>query len=216
VVVATEAGSFLLSTKRGSIASLFFVYNTYFLCYNITMSRPTSNPEQVLLFDPVPSNGKDYETWQKSSQPTPAEQPNHAIPTIYGKPGSYVDLHERAKLLTSSLQAIGKANQRVGFVDAAEVPPHRSDIWGRYARNTPRVIEGADRNRSEYQLQAKNDFWKATGLVALQSANMADKHTRDAMGRTMWRDFSKKFGGVGQPIAKRRQKAIRSYAKQTI
>lgn len=174
------------------------------------MAKHELDPDQSPLFEASLTPGGNLETW-KDVQPVPEPV---SIQTVLGPEGSYVDISDRAELLESSLRAIGKANQRVGLADAAEVPPHRAGIWGRYTRQTDRVLEGANRNREAFQDDAKRKFWEATGLAAMQGAGLINKETRDALGRTMWRDFSQQYGGVGQLVAKRRQKAARSYSKQ--
>lgn len=114
----------------------------------------------------------------------------------YGPEGSYVDIATRAQLLGSSLLALGKRNQRLGFDVASHTKPYSSPIWGRYEDFTPIVIEGAQRNVENFLDVAKRDFWAATGFAALRKIpglGLKDGEI-DARGRKMWRDFTHQYG----------------------
>jgi hypothetical protein len=100
----------------------------------------------------------------------------------------------RASLLESSLLALGKRNQRLGFDVASHTKPHSTPIWGRYEELTPAVIEGAQRNVNNYLDVAKRDFWTATGFAALRPLGLISDAEIDARGRKMWRDFTHRYG----------------------
>lgn len=139
---------------------------------------------QSPLFDP--ETGAVY-----SSEPEEAS-PN----VVYGPEGSYVDIATRAQLLESSLLALGKRNQRLGFDVASHTKPYSSPIWGRYEDFTPVVIEGAQRNVENFLDVAKRDFWAATGFAALRDLpglGLKDGEI-DARGRKMWREFTHRYG----------------------
>ena len=129
-------------------------------------------------------------------QPTPEESGSY--PISYGTEGSYVGISKRAELLHSSLMALGKRNQRLGFDVASHTKPYSTPIWGRYEEITPLVIEGAQRNVYNFLDVAKRDFWAATGFAALRRLEGRDRVMRsdeiDPRGRKMWRDFTHKYG----------------------
>ena len=111
-----------------------------------------------------------------------------------GPEGSYVNIGKRAALIESSLTALGKRNQRLGFDVASHTKPYSSPIWGRYEEITPIVIEGAQRNVYNFLDVAKRDFWSATGFAALRGQGVISSAEIDARGSKMWRDFTHKYG----------------------
>jgi len=115
-------------------------------------------------------------------------------PVNYGPEGSYVSIGKRAESLESSLTALGKRNQRLGFDVASHTKPLSGPIWGRYEDITPVVIEGAQRNVYNFLDVAKRDFWAATGFAALRGQGVISDVEIDARGRKMWRDFTHKYG----------------------
>ena len=119
-------------------------------------------------------------------------------PISYGPSGSNVDIVQRAEHLHSSLTALGKRNQRLGFDVASHTKPYSGPIWGRYEDITPVVIEGAQRNVYNFLDVAKRDFWAATGFAALRKLEGSDRVIKsdeiDARGRKMWRDFTHRYG----------------------
>lgn len=143
----------------------------------------------------------------------PAES-DGGIPTVVGPEGSYVSIAKRAAHLHKSLDSIGRSNQRIGFRDAADLPPHNSEIWRRYTRKTERVIQGANRNQKEFASVAKQEFWRSTGIAALHGAGLVDEYQRSALGRSMWRSFSEKYGTSGAETTRLRNRAKRLYARQ--
>jgi hypothetical protein len=129
-------------------------------------------------------------------------EPEETSPSVvYGPEGSYVDIATRAQLLGSSLLALGRRNQRIGFDLASHTKPYSSPIWGKYEEFTPIVIEGAQRNVENFLDVAKRDFWAATGYTALRSLKndelrglgLTDENI-DARGRKMWREFTRRYG----------------------
>lgn len=115
-------------------------------------------------------------------------------PINYGPKGSYITIGDRAQLLESSLTALGKRNQRLGFDVASHTKPYSTPIWGRYEEITPIIIEGAQRNVYNFLDVAKRDFWGATGFAALRGQGVMNNSEIDVRGRKMWRDFTHEYG----------------------
>lgn len=168
--------------------------------------RHEHNPDQSVLFQ-LPAAGHDVreglKTWH--DQPTPV---------TYGPEGSYVDVSARAVHLKEALGALSARNQRSGFGDAVHLPPHDSEIWGRYRSQTPRVAEGAQANETVFLDKAKREFWRSTGIAALKDTGLANEEQARAHGRTVWREFYGQFGGSGEDIAKARNRQKRKHEKQ--
>src|SRR3989344_9611111 len=137
----------------------------------------------------------------------------NGYPVHYGPEGSYVDITKRAELLHSSLLALGKRNQRLGFDVASHTKPHSSPIWGRYEDLTPVVVEGAQRNVENFLDVAKQDFWAATGFAALRGQGVISNTEIDARGRKMWRDFTHKYG---DPQVKARRDKYKRQLKKVV
>lgn len=188
-----------------------------------TPQEPTSRHfGHTVVHAPLPDeydqgyvNGIEFRGQQDSvnADATPPYTEN-GVPTVLGPEGSYVNIADRAKHLGVALNSLGRRNQRLGFRDAAEIQPSRTEIWGRYARNTEKVLAGANKNEAEFLKKAKREFWQATGISALHGAGIVDQHTHDALGRSMWRDFSSKYGIPGAEVTKKRDKAKRLYKRQ--
>ncbi len=113
---------------------------------------------------------------------------------IYGEPGTYVDLTERADHLVSALSAFGKRNQRLGFDVASNTRQYNAPIWARYRKEVPKVQEGAQANTERFLVEAKRDFWRATGYSAMRGSSLVPDEEIDAGGRKMWRQFSTQYG----------------------
>lgn len=165
--------------------------------------KPEHISGQFSIFDPNPETGL---------------APDTPYPITYGPQGSYVDVAKRATLLESSLTALGKRNQRLGFDVASRTKPYSTPIWGRYEDSTPVVIEGAQRNVENFLDVAKQDFWAATGFAALRPFGLMSNAEIDARGRKMWRDFTHKYGDPQVRVQRDRYKkqlkrAIRNSAK---
>jgi hypothetical protein len=157
-----------------------------------------------------------FALFSESGQPYEI-QTNEPYPVTYGPEGSYTDVGIRAALLESSLLALGKRNQRLGFDVASRTKPYSKPIWGRYEELTPVVIEGAQRNVYDFLDVAKRDFWAATGFAALRALGPLDGLMKsdeiDARGRKMWRDFTHKYG---DPHVRAQRDKYRKKLKQTI
>jgi hypothetical protein len=138
-----------------------------------------------------------FTLFNESGQPYEI-QTDEPYTTTYGPEGSYIEVGKRSALLESSLLALGKRNQRLGFDVASRTKPYSGPIWGRYEEITPIVIEGAQRNVYDFLDVAKKDFWAATGFAALRKLGSTEGLMKsdeiDARGRKMWRDFTHKYG----------------------
>ena len=141
---------------------------------------------QGFLFEPGAETKTDLGDIQNLSEAS--------YPVSYGPEGSHVSIGKRAELLESSLIALGKRNQRLGFNVASHTKPLSGPIWGRYEDITPVVIEGAQRNVYNFLDVAKRDFWAATGFAALRGQGVISSAEIDARGSKMWRDFTHKYG----------------------
>lgn len=164
--------------------------------------KPEINPHQGELFaqtsseaiNPIPSFPEDPKD-KLLGQPE--------IPVSYGPIGSFIDLSDRANLLLGALSALGKSNQRGGFDTASNTRQHSGPIWGRYRSGTPRVQEGAERNRQAFQEEAKKKFWQATGYIGLRAAKTVPPNEIDAGGRLLWRKFNATYAGTGESTVRR-------------
>lgn len=160
------------------------------------MSRKalTVNPSQgTLIQEIVPGELVPAEAFPSD----PAEKLfGHSTypPVTYGEPGQYVDLAERSELLTQTLLAFGKRNQRLGFDVASHARQYSSPIWGRYRGWTPVVQEGAEANSEVFLHEAKVNFWHATGFSALRGIGLVSDREIDAHARKMWRGFVAQYG----------------------
>lgn len=135
-----------------------------------------------------------------------ANKQSMRLETIHGKQGSYVKLADRAEHLINALENLGQAHQREGLNDAVDVKPHSKELWGTFKRNTPRVVDGAQRNQQEFEMNVKREFYKSTGLYALKRAAIVHRPTHDAIGRIFWRGFQSDFGGVGKDVVNARNR----------
>ena len=113
---------------------------------------------------------------------------------VYGEPGSYVDVIDRATHLDIALAAFGKRNQRIGFDLASNVSQYDSPIYARYRSRTHSVREGTYKNTVVLMEEAKQNFWQATGYSALRGTRLVSNRAIDARGRKMWREFSSEYG----------------------
>ncbi len=167
------------------------------------------SPDQIPAFELHTENDSQIlTTWQDDK---PTVNNDHSV---YGPDGSYVVISERAHHLHDSLDSLGRRNQRLGFIDAAETRGSSKEIWGRYGRGTLRVVEGAQRREDELLQKAKLDFWQATGISSMRAAGIVTKDEADAMGRSMWRQFSSKYGVPGGEPTKLRSREKRTFQKQ--
>lgn len=115
-----------------------------------------------------------------------------------------LDVQTRAGLLLEAATKQGYANQReLGLQNAVQIEPHSTEIWGRYKRKTDTVVEGASKNAKQYEKEARQAFWKATGLEAMVATGDVSRDKAKALGRVWYRSFNKKFSGDEKP----RQKA---------
>ncbi len=127
---------------------------------------------------------------------------------VYGPPGSYVDLSERAQQLKNALANFGLRNQRLGFDLASNSRQYKAPIWSRYAEGTPIVQEGANANGERFLQAAKVDFWQATGYAALRDTRLASKQEIDAGSRKMWREFSTRYGAPENRVKRDKYKQL--------
>jgi|SRR5665213_3473363 len=138
-------------------------------------------------------------TWQEIE-----DNPLLKSPYIVGDPNvPQVDIQTRAELLLNAATKQGYANQRaLGLADAVEIEPHSTEIWGRYKRKTELIVEGAQRNASTHEKEAKQAFWKATGLEVMIAAGVIGRAEAQALGRVWYRRFNGKFSGEQKPKEK--------------
>lgn len=134
-------------------------------------------------------------------------------PAVYGSKGSYVDLAERAEHLLDALQAIGPRNKRFGFDTASNDRSYNRPIKERYTGALEAIQMGAKDNAENFEEQAKQEFWQATGYIALRKTKprLATKGEINGGGRKMWRDFEHEYGHTS--TRKQRDRYKRQLAK---
>jgi len=117
-------------------------------------------------------------------------------PAVYGPPGSFVSLEERAEHLLGALDAIGQMNQRLGFDTASNAKHYNRPIRERYQGALPAVQMGARDNEVRFFDEVRQKFWQATGYIALRSIKprLASRKAIDSGARKMWRDFTAEYG----------------------
>jgi hypothetical protein len=117
-------------------------------------------------------------------------------PTIYGSPGSYVSLEDRAEHLQDALAAIGRMNQRLGFDTASNAKQYNRPIRERYRGALPAVQLGARDNEMKFFEEVRRSFWQSTGYIALRDSRprLASRKEMDSGARKMWRDFCAEYG----------------------
>ena len=145
------------------------------------------------------SPARPVSTWQEIET-----NPRIKSPYIIGDPSvPHVNLQARAELLLEAATKQGYANKReLGLQDAVRIEPHATKLWGKYKGKTDTVVKGASKNAEIYEKEAKQAFWKATGLEALVAVGMVSRQEAKALGRVWYRSFNKKFSGDKKPKEK--------------
>lgn len=117
-------------------------------------------------------------------------------PVVYGPEGSHMDLTVRAERLLVALGALGQRNQRLGFDTASNDRSYNRPIRERYKGALLAVQMGAEDNVDNFDRQAKEALWHATGYTALKRTKpkLATKGEINGGARKMWRDFEHAYG----------------------
>jgi|GEM_PF-6874744 len=160
----------------------------------------------------VPKNESDYQGQFLTSVDPDAVIPGEIFPdeprekllgdpisyeVVYGEPGTWKDLEERAEQLLTSLSALSLRNQRKGLQVASREHRHNGPIYGRYRAAVPTVRDGAENNAARFLKTAKANFWEATGYAVMRRKRLMQRHLVDARARNMWEDF---FGLYGTKV----------------
>jgi hypothetical protein len=113
---------------------------------------------------------------------------------VYGEKGSYKDLKERSEELLASMGTLSLRNQRIGFSMGSVSPHHNGRIYGEYRERVPFIQRGADRKVDEFLVQAKRQFWHATGFSAMRGTGLMTDQQINTYSASIWEKFSARYG----------------------
>ena len=183
------------------------------------MARKTHeiNPAQGTIFDYNQMPEHDIPQITPSERvPEAVPEPPRPVETVYGPPGSYTDVYERANGLVAAVNAQAQANKRDGFGVAANTREHAGDIYGRYQWGTEAVKDGAEVNAREFSQEAKRKFWHASGYAALKGAGLDEQITAKGVDKRAAKDFREFMSIYATPNNRNSTNARNRFKRQQI
>lgn len=116
-------------------------------------------------------------------------EPTHDAPAE----GLYVDLEERAILLTRALNAMAHRSMLSGLGVAIPDDQYNAPIYDRYEIHTPRLDRNAQNRSQRLFEQAREDFWQASGYPDIRRGGWMREFLLRRRAQKMWKEFMGQF-----------------------